>query len=134
MEENEKAKILWNFPVQTDHTIAHNKPDIIVLDKRTNTANIIDVAIPNDYSIARKRLEKLRAYADLSVEIKTLWKLTKVTITPIVIGASGTFYKGFDDDSKKLNLLQNSFDKRQAQKITLLGTAHVVRSFLQTAS
>ena len=26
--ENESVKVLWNFPVQTDRRINHNKPDI----------------------------------------------------------------------------------------------------------
>ena len=48
VEENENVKILWNFSVQTDHTIQHNKPDIVVIDKRTKMARIIEIAIPND--------------------------------------------------------------------------------------
>ena len=133
VEENQHAKILWNFSVQTDHTINHNKPDIIVVDKATNTANIIDVAIPNDYNITRKRLDKIRAYTDLAVEIKTLWNLQKVNIIPVIIGATGTFYKNFEKDIEKLCLKNNKFDMRETQKITLLGTAHIVRSFLQIA-
>ena len=72
VEENENAKILWNFSVQTDHAMQHNKPDIIATDKAKNTAYIIDVAIPNN-NISRKRLDKIRAYTDLAVEVKTLW-------------------------------------------------------------
>jgi len=45
--------------------------------------------------------------------------------------ASGTFYNDFDDDMKKLDLQKTKFDKYHAQKIALLGTAHIVRSFLQ---
>ena len=39
VEENESTKILWNFSIQTDHTIPHNKPDIVIVDKRTNEGN-----------------------------------------------------------------------------------------------
>ena len=112
IEENEHIKILWNFPVQTDHEIRHHKPDIILINKLTRTAAIIDIAVPNDYNIARKRLDKLRAYTDLSVEIKTLWNLTKVQIIPIIIEASGTFYNGFDGDIKKLSLEQKLNKKK----------------------
>jgi len=132
VEENEHVKILWNFPVQTDHRLQHNKPDIIVVDKRQKYANIIDIAIPNDYRIAQKRLEKLRNYTDLSTEIKTLWRLSKVQITPIIIGAMGCMFKQFDKDIEKLNLETNKFNKFEAQKIALLGTAHIVRSFSHT--
>lgn len=128
--ENETSKILWNFSIQTDHRINHNKPDIIVLDKVKNVALIIDVAIPNDYNIARKRFEKLRNYTDLAIEIKTLWNLTNVKIIPIIIGATGTFYNDFDKEIQKMDI-EDIFKKTEAQKIVLLGTTHIVRSFLQ---
>ena len=133
VEENEKVKILWNFSVQTDHAIQHNKPDIIVIDKRTKVARIIDIAIPNDNNICRKRFDKIRAYTDLAVEIKTLWGLVKVDIVPIIIGATGTMYNNLEKDIEKLTLERVNFDKFHAQKITLLGTAHIVRGFLQIA-
>ena len=58
--------------IQTDHQIAHNKPDIILHDKNDNSVLIIDIAIPNDYNVIHKRAEKLRNYTDLAVELKCL--------------------------------------------------------------
>ena len=122
--ENNSTKILWNFSIHTDHEVINNKPDIIVVDKINKTANMIEVAVPNDYNICSKRLQKIRAYTNLSGEIKTLWNLNKVQITPVIVGALGTFYKKFDDDISKLGV-------EEAKKIALLGTAHIVGSFLQ---
>ena len=99
---NESTKILWNFSIQTDHTIPHNKPDIVIVDKRRNEPTIIDIAIPNDHNLAQKRLDKLHAYTDLFVEIKSLWNLTKVTIVPVIIGAMGIFYSHFKTDVEKI--------------------------------
>ena len=31
---------------------SYNKPDIVIVDKRTNKATIIDVAIPNNHNLA----------------------------------------------------------------------------------
>ena len=42
--ENDRVKILWNFPVQTDHTVRHNKPDILVFEKISRSAMVIDIA------------------------------------------------------------------------------------------
>ena len=131
VKENENPKILWNFTVQTDHALQHNKPDIIVINKTNNKALIIDVAVPNDNNVCRKRLNKIRAYSNLAVEIKTLWRLTKVDIVPVVVGATGVMHSGFDNDIEKLDLKRMKFDKFQAQKITLLGISHIVRSFSQ---
>ena len=51
--------------------------------------------------------------------------------TPVIVGAVGTFYKKFDDDISKLGLMNHKFRVEEAQKIALLGIAHIVRSFLQ---
>ena len=54
-------------------------------------------------------------------------------IVPIVIGATGVIHKNLESDVEKLKLKNNKFNIREAQKITLLGTAHIVRSFLNIA-
>ena len=46
---------------------------------------------------------------------------------PVIVGATGVMHSGFDNDIEKLDL--DEFGKFQAQKITLLGTSHIVRSF-----
>ena len=100
------------------------------MDKINKTANLVGVAVPNDCNICNKHLQKIRAYANLSGEIKTLWNLNKVQITLIIVDAMGTFYNKFDDDISKLGFTNHNRAK-EAQKIALLCTAHVVRRFLQ---
>ena len=129
--KNNSTKILWNFSIQTDHEVINNKPDIIVVDKINKTANLIEVSIPNDYNICNKRLQKIRACTNLSGENKAVWNFNKVQKTPVIVGAVGTFYKKFDDDISKLGLMNHKFRVEEAQKIALLGIAHIVRSFLQ---
>lgn len=127
--ENEHAKILWNFPVQTDHTVRHNKPDILLVDKNERHAIIIDIAVPSDYNITRKRAEKIQNYQDLSYELKQIWQVDKVTIVPVIIGATGVIHKGFEDIKTKLDIKMNT---REAQKIVILGTVNICRTFFQT--
>ena len=55
--------------------------------------------------------------------------MNKVQITPAIVGAMGTFYKKFDDDISKLGLMKYKFRVEEAQKIALLGTAHIIRRF-----
>ena len=50
---------------------------------------------------------------------------------PLNFSAMETFYKKFDDDLSKLGLMNHKFRVEEAQKIALLGTAHMVKSFLQ---
>ena len=56
--------------------------------------------------------------------------MNKVQITAFFVDAMGTFYKKFDDDISKRSLTNHKFLAEEAQKIALLGTAHIVRSFL----
>ncbi|XP_066930545.1 uncharacterized protein [Clytia hemisphaerica] len=102
--ENHQTKILWDFSIQTDHHLQHNKPDILILHKNQRRAIIVDIAVPNDSNIANKRIEKIRKYTDLAIELKAMWNLDRVEIVPFVIGATGVFYKQFDKDIEKLEL------------------------------
>ena len=78
--ENEKATILWDFPIITDRHVPCNKPDIVIQEKKSDRYQIIDVAIPSDYNIQKKATEK--------IEWQRLWK-KKVEVIPVIIGATG---------------------------------------------
>ena len=80
MIENDKCKILWDFTVQTDHIIQARRPDMIVIDKETNKAQVIDFAIPYDSRVDSKEMEKIEKYQDLVRELKRLWDM-KVVVT-----------------------------------------------------
>ena len=128
--ENDSAKVLWNFPVQTDRRVNHNKPDILVLEKVERKIYIIDIAVPNDVNISRKRNEKINKYANLAIEIKQLWNAQTVKTVPIIIGATGLIHERFQTTIKeKLNI---DVDCREIQKIVLLGTANISRYFFST--
>ena len=58
--ESERYKLLWNFKIQTDRHIDHNKPDIVLLNKEGESCLIIDVAYPFATRIDSKEREKLR--------------------------------------------------------------------------
>jgi len=46
-----KVTILWNQQVQTDN----DKPDIIIRDNEKGTCMLIDVAIPGDRNVIKKK-------------------------------------------------------------------------------
>ena len=73
VQENERYKILWDFNIQTEHVIEARRPDMIVIDKETKFAKIIDFAIPYDSRVNSKEVEKIEKYQDLAPEIKKLW-------------------------------------------------------------
>ena len=113
--------------MQSDHVIEHCRPDIIVIDKETNSAVLIDVAIPGDVRIISREQDKILAYQDLKREIKKNWNLRKVTIVPIVIGALGAVSPNF---RKHLDSVHCDTTIAGIQKTALLGSAHILRMVL----
>ena len=49
--ESEDCRILWDFPIQTDKTLQHNRQDITVIDKKSKKYLLIDPACPFDTRI-----------------------------------------------------------------------------------
>ena len=56
--ESEECKILWDFPKQTAKTLEHNRPDITVIEKKTNKCLLIDPAFPFDTRIGIRDSDK----------------------------------------------------------------------------
>ena len=77
------------------------RPDI---NKQAKEAMIIDVAIPGDARVKDKKLEIIENYQLLREEIRKLWKLKKVTVVPVVIGALGAVSDKFDKHIEKLGI------------------------------
>ena len=67
-----RSKTKWQCKstINTDRTIIASKPDIIFQDKKTNKLYIIDIAIPADTNIVKKKIEKIDTYIDLSIDLK----------------------------------------------------------------
>ena len=124
--ENNEAAILWDFSIQTDRSIPANRPDIVIRDKKDKTCFLIDVSVPSDTNTSLKTYEKLTKYKDLETELQRSWKLTTKTI-PIIIGALGCINKNVQ---QYLNAIPGKIDLYEIQKITLLGTANILRKAL----
>ena len=57
------------FPIQTDKTLEHNRPDITVIDKKSEKCLLIDPACPFDTRIEKKEAEKRLNYSELKYQI-----------------------------------------------------------------
>ena len=68
--ENDRAKISWDFSIQTDHVIQYRSPDIVVLYKTKRKCHLIDIAVPRDKKIELKEQEKVDNYSELREEVK----------------------------------------------------------------
>ena len=124
--ENEQAPDLWNKLIHTDREIAADKPDIIIRDHTNQKCQIIDMAVPSDRNTSVKVVEKHSKYKDLEIEIARMWKTGTETM-PVVIGALGVIKKGLE---KYVDKIPGTVSIHELQKITLLGTAHILRRAL----
>lgn len=125
--ETENYTLYWDKQIITDRHIAHNKPDIILVNKIDNTALIIDVTIPLQQNIRKSEAEKIQKYKDLSLEIKRIWKLTRVRTIPIVISAMGTISSKLKNNLEVINL--PTYLLYEMQKAVILQTCHITRRF-----
>ena len=62
MLENNDIKILWDFSIRTDRIIEAREPDIVVVDKRNSETVIIDIAVPGDFRVKDKEVEKIERF------------------------------------------------------------------------
>ena len=125
--ESENFKILLNFTVQCDRKIEARRPDIVFIDKKKREVVIIDVAILGDDRVKDKELEKLKKYQLLKDEIAKVWRMRKVIVVPVVIGALGAVSVNFKEYMRQIGV---NVRLEVIQKTALLGSAKILRKVL----
>ena len=123
--ESETFKVLWDFTVQCERIDA-KRPDIVFIDKEREVV-ITGVAIPGDDRVEGKELEKLEKYQLLKDEIAKVWRVRKVIVVPVVIGALGAVSVNFKEYMKRIGV---NVRLEVIQKTALLGTAKILRKVL----
>ena len=81
-------RFLCDFEMQTDHLISARRPDLVIINMKKITCQIMNFALPADHGVKLKESEKKDKYLDLAAELKNLWNM-KMTVIPIAIGALG---------------------------------------------
>ena len=83
--EKYNITILWDMPIQTDHEMKTNRPDIVIKNKQEKSCLPVDMSIPTEKNPSVKVTEKLSKYKDLEIEVERMWGM-KATTIPVVIG------------------------------------------------
>ena len=60
----------YELTIQCDHIIEARRPVIVVVEKESNKAIIVDIASPWDHRVYEKESEKVEKYQDLKREIR----------------------------------------------------------------
>ena len=83
--------IYWERAVETARALPHNRPDVVVVDKRSGKWTLVDFSISFDNNVVRKEDEKVEKYLHLAQEIRKMYTVNTELI-PIVIGALGSWH------------------------------------------
>jgi hypothetical protein len=60
--ENDSAKLYWDKQITSDRTLDYNKPDIVLIDRKTNKGIIIDIAVPDSQNTQKTISTKISKY------------------------------------------------------------------------
>jgi hypothetical protein len=125
---SDSYKLYFDRTILTDIHIKHNRPDIIILNKQQKQAYLLDIAVPNSHNITQTYNTKINKYLELSVAMRNLWCLEKISILPLIISATGIVPQSLFKNLKILDL-DNTLVV-EIQKGILLYSCHIVRKFL----
>lgn len=126
--ENDTYKVYWDREIQTDNTITHNRPDVLIMNNNAKKITLIDIAVPAPANIERKQKKTVDKYLILGEEIKELWGVEHVAIVSVIIGATGEIPKKLFEGLEKLNIKPNVY--LETQKAVILATCRMIRKVL----
>ena len=61
---NGRCKLLWDMTIRCDQAIEARMPDIVFAEKDTREVKIVDMAIPGDTQMKKKKMEKYQLIKD----------------------------------------------------------------------
>ena len=70
--EDDNVKLIWDINIQCHNVMEARRPKLILVDKKTKSCVIINVAIAGDCRIDEKEIKKIEKYQNLKTEQKRL--------------------------------------------------------------
>ena len=83
-------ELWWDKEIHVTNKVEHNRPDIIIWDRKEQECKIIDFSVTVDENVTRKEIEKVNNYVPLVNELQQMYRGYTYKIIPVVIGTSGT--------------------------------------------
>jgi hypothetical protein len=75
-----------------------------IFNKQQKQAYLLDIAVPNSHNITQTYNTKINKYLELSVAMRNLWSLEKISILPLIISATGIVQQSLFKNLKILDL------------------------------
>ena len=123
----------WNISVKTTNRLPHNKPDLIIWNKKSKQCYIVEFSCPSDVNVTSKITEKENNYAPLIRNLQILYTDYKYTFTPIIVGALGTVPKSLKSNIEELGFSKKHTIRliRKLQILSVSGTVKICKTFLR---
>eukprot|EP00957_Ditylum_brightwellii_P182143 13877680-Ditylum_brightwellii.AAC.1 len=122
-----ETTITWDLKMVVDKLLEHNWSNIVILDRASKTAQIIDINVPYDTNVVSKTAEKIKKYRDLDIALKKNWKAGKIQTIPIVVGVFGSICK---ISLYYLQQVSKHIYSDVVQKTAVLRTTHMIHHIL----
>ena len=146
--ETDEVVIHWNEPIQTSGIIKHNRPDIIVRDKKSKVIWIIEISVSWFTRLLTQERRKIYKYSlnsnlpentavedffpgpNLKAELQRDYKM-RVEMIPIVIGACGECTPNLRKHVRMLNLPDTTdYIIEKMERCAVLGTNRLIKCHL----
>ena len=95
-------EIWWNKLITTTSRVKHNRPDIVIWDRKASVCTIIEIGVPFDTNVAVHQAEKGNKYMPLVSELQQMYPSFKYQIIPVIIGALGAVPKKLKRTSSEI--------------------------------
>lgn len=126
--DNHEVSLYWDRTLITDITVTHNRPDILIHNKRDKTVTAIDIAIVNNNNISSTISTKISKYQNLMYQLKMQWNLSSTYVHPIIISTTALIPKATIDSMKKLKI--NPYIIDEMQKAVILDNCRLIREII----
>ena len=120
------TEIWWDQTVSTPTKFPSNRPDMMIVDRRSKKWFMVDFAVPFDSNVVKTEEKKIGKYRDLAAEVARM-NAAKVEVVPIVVGALGIVSKDLLSWLKMLGVGDVVGDLQTA---AVIGTAAILRKVL----
>ena len=128
---DDKIEMWWDTKIKTLTKLEHNRPDIVLWKRNERKCFVIDISVGLDVNVSRNHQAKIDNYLPLLAELKRLYPEYVFDIVPIVIGATSFIDNNLKVDLEKLDVVNLKNVMKQCQKLALLGTLRIVKSFMK---
>ena len=90
VQENDRARLMWDVSLPTDRALVHRRPDITLTLNESNTTLLLEMARCYDSLLEEREMEKQQKYEELAADLALQFLGNKVKSVPLVIGNLGS--------------------------------------------